>query len=238
MLLILACPARLQVVRAWAALAERAGWAKLPRYALGASSGGAMALALAQRLPLDGVCSVIMAVPPAMLEAKPGDPASGRTWAHPPAIFVHMARDANTARAVAADTAALKKQARILSDCRSSPMRAAWGMQMHPVCGLSSRSLKKRVISNSILSHCVQGVWTDELVVQPRPLTRTFFSDRSDAVDLKASELIFKALSKAKLLNATGYLVDDPRRGARCHLQAGRCTNYTWQWWATDVLAV
>ena len=64
---------------------------------------------------------------------------------------------------------------------------------------------------------CVQGVWTDELVVQPRPLTKTYFSDRSDAVDAKASELIFKALSKAKLLNATGYLVDDPRRGARCH---------------------
>ena len=63
----------------------------------------------------------------------------------------------------------------------------------------------------------MQGVWTDELVVQPRPLTRTFFSERSDAVDLKASELIFKALSKAKLLNATGYLVDDPRRGAQHH---------------------
>ena len=127
---MLLCPASPQVMRAWAVLAERSGWFKLPRYALGASSGGAMALALAQRLPLDGVCSVIMAVPPAMLEAKPGDPASGKVWAHPPAIFVHMARDGNTARAVAADMAALKKQARILSYRRSSPMRAIWGMQM------------------------------------------------------------------------------------------------------------
>ena len=84
----------------------------------------------------------------------------------------------------------------------------------------------------------MQGVWTDELVVQPRPLTRTFFSDRSDAVDLKASELIFKALSKAKMLNATGYLVDDPRCGARCHLQAGGCTNHVWRCWAKDGLAV
>ena len=75
----------------------------------------------------------------------------------------------------------------------------------------------------------MQGVWTDELVVQPRPLTRAFFSDRSDAVDLKASELIFKALSKAKMLNATGYLVDDPRCGARCHLQAGGCANHVWR---------
>ena len=108
-------PHALQVMQAWTVLSERSGWAKLPRYALGASSGGAMALALAQRLPLDGVCSVIMAVPPQMLEARPADPASGKSWAHPPAIFVHMARDANTARAVAADMAALKKQARFLA---------------------------------------------------------------------------------------------------------------------------
>ena len=68
---MLVCPAPPQVIRAWAVLAERGGWAKLPRYALGASSGGAMALALAQRLPLDGVCSVIMAVPPQAPKPKP-----------------------------------------------------------------------------------------------------------------------------------------------------------------------
>jgi len=43
-----------QVVKAWGVLAERSGWAKLPRFALGVSSGGAMVLALALRLPLDG----------------------------------------------------------------------------------------------------------------------------------------------------------------------------------------
>ncbi|KAK9836287.1 hypothetical protein WJX81_002164 [Elliptochloris bilobata] len=154
------------VIQAWSVLAERSGWAKLPRFALGASSGGAMVLALAQRLPLDGVCAMIMAVPPQALGGKPADAASVKTWAYPPAFFVHMARDTNTARAVAADMAVLKKQ----------------------------------------------GVWTDELVVQPRPLSPMFFSDRSDAVDAAASEKIYKALRDAKLLNATGYLVDDPRQ--------------------------
>jgi hypothetical protein len=49
-----ACAGAGQVVKAWGVLAERSGWAKLPRYALGVSSGGAMVLALALRLPLDG----------------------------------------------------------------------------------------------------------------------------------------------------------------------------------------
>ena len=79
-----------------------------------------------------------------MLEAKPGDPASGRTWAHPPAIFVHMARDANTARAVAADMAALKKQARILSYPRSSPLR---NLGHADVCGASIRGVMNESVT-------------------------------------------------------------------------------------------
>ncbi len=55
---------------------------------------------------------MIMAVPPTMLEARPMDPATGKSWAFPPTMFVHMERDTNTARAVAADMALLKKQAR------------------------------------------------------------------------------------------------------------------------------
>lgn len=102
----------MQVIQAFKTLAERSGWGSLPRFALGASSGGAMVLALALRMPLDGVCPMIMAVPPQLLETRPGDPASGKTWAFPPTFFSHMERDSNTARAVAADMAALKKQAR------------------------------------------------------------------------------------------------------------------------------
>ena len=75
----------------------------------------------------------------------------------------------------------------------------------------SSPSALKFTALNPQVNHSAQGAWTDELVVQPRPLTPTYFSDRSDAVDVKASEQVFKALSKAKLLNATGYLIEDPR---------------------------
>lgn len=42
-----------QVIDVWNALAERDyGYAQLPRYALGVSSGGAMALVLAKYFPL------------------------------------------------------------------------------------------------------------------------------------------------------------------------------------------
>ena len=124
---------------------------------------------------------------PQMLEAKPGDPASGKTWAHPPAIFVHMARDGNTARAVAADMAALKKQARALS-CHSTvhcwagycgPRRPRRHGRAEEAGVLPALPPTLKNHPNPDLTHCVQGVWTDELVVQPRPLTRTSFSNRS-----------------------------------------------------------
>jgi len=54
-------------------------------------------------------------------------------------------------------------------------------------------------------------VWTTELVVRPRPLTPSFFAERSDTIDAAASAQIFEALRGARLLNETGYLLDDPR---------------------------
>jgi len=51
--------------------------------------------------------------------------------------------------------------------------------------------------------------------VRPRPLTPSFFAERSDAIDAAASAQIFEALRGARLLNATGYLVDDPRCALR-----------------------
>ena len=160
-----------QVVKAWGVLAERSGWAKLPRFALGVSSGGAMVLALALRLPLDGArapAAIKAAASATCLGMAAGGlhllrspalrrercelrrrqctrcgrprfaarrparrrgahdhgraaddaggqangPGNWQNWAFPPTMFVHMERDTNTARAVAADMALLKKQAR------------------------------------------------------------------------------------------------------------------------------
>jgi hypothetical protein len=59
----------------WAVLSRREGWEGLPLYALGASSGAAMVLCLALRMPLAGIVPQIMSLPPHMLEAKPEDPS-------------------------------------------------------------------------------------------------------------------------------------------------------------------
>lgn len=84
------------------AVLRREGLTELPVYALGASSGGAMALLLPREMPaLRGVIAHIMAVPPSMLELPPGH-------RFPPALFVHMPRDERTAQGVAADLAALR----------------------------------------------------------------------------------------------------------------------------------
>ena len=66
----------LQVIRVFEALAEREGWGKLPRFALGGSSGGAFALHLALRLQLSGLCIQLMAVTPENLETAPHPPGA------------------------------------------------------------------------------------------------------------------------------------------------------------------
>ena len=95
----------------WQELLEREGWGRIPHYALGGSSGGAFVLFLAQRIPLDGVAPVIMAVQPQTLEVKPRAAADAtKSWNFPPTFFVHMARDEMTVEGVTADVATLKKQ--------------------------------------------------------------------------------------------------------------------------------
>ena len=89
---------------------EREGWAKVPRYALGGSSGGAFALHLAMRLPLSGVVSVIMAVQSVMLESKPRSADLSKSWPFPSTMYIHMSRDESTTQNVVANVAALKKQ--------------------------------------------------------------------------------------------------------------------------------
>ena len=100
----------MQVIKVWQELLEREGWGRIPHYALGGSSGAAFVLFLAQRIPLDGVGPVIMAVPPQTLEVKPRSADSAKSWNFPPTFFVHMARDEMTVEGVTADVATLKKQ--------------------------------------------------------------------------------------------------------------------------------
>eukprot|EP00775_Hariotina_reticulata_P013856 gene13856-13978_t len=105
-------------------LLPRLGLVGLPLFALGASSGGAFALLLPSFVPVAGVCSQVMALPPALyspfLAAPPAKPpdnqqrtaARGRSNGsntsaaiarHPPVLFVPMARDRRTARGVQLD---------------------------------------------------------------------------------------------------------------------------------------
>ncbi len=56
-----------------------------------------------------------------------------------------------------------------------------------------------------------QGIRALEQVVQPRALNGTFFSDRIEGMDPDTSSAIVAALASAALLNATGFLAEDPR---------------------------
>ena len=53
-----------------------------------------------------------------------------------------------------------------------------------------------------------------EKKLRPRAITAAFFSDRVDGISPAASKAIHQALKDAKLLNATGFLIEDPRWGS------------------------
>ena len=124
-----------QVMKVWQELLEREGWGRIPHYALGGSSGAAFVLFLGQRIPLDGVAPVIMAVPPQTLEVKPRSADSAKSWNFPPTFFVHMARDEMTVEGVTADVATLKKQVPHFL-CHLSPGIKAWQQPLlnHSLC--------------------------------------------------------------------------------------------------------
>lgn len=69
---------------------------------------------------LQGVCAQIMGVPPSFL-ASPSQGKQTATWPYPPTIFVHMARDESTSRAVQADMEQLHK---LVSSSYSAPLRS------------------------------------------------------------------------------------------------------------------
>ena len=67
-------------------------------------------LLLALRMQLDGIVPQIMSLSAHMLEEKPLDPATGKSWSYPPTYFMHMALDQGTAQQVSADIAVIKSK--------------------------------------------------------------------------------------------------------------------------------
>lgn len=80
---------------------------------------GTQVLCLALRMQLDGIVPQIMSLPPHMLEDKPSDPATGKTWAYPPTYFMHMELDRATAQRVTADITVLKSKQVLCSALRT-----------------------------------------------------------------------------------------------------------------------
>lgn len=85
------------------AIVKREGWEKLPLFALGASSGGALAALIPFHLKLQGSCVQIMAVPAEVYKGA----GAAVAYPFPPMLFVHMVRDGATGAGVAQDVAVL-----------------------------------------------------------------------------------------------------------------------------------
>ena len=63
-----------------------------------------------------------------------------------------------------------------------------------------------------MLGSCgLQGAWVTEKVFRSRPVSAELFSERIDGVDVATGAAIVAALEGAGLLNATGFLIEDPR---------------------------
>ena len=104
-----------RVAEAVGSLLRRLGGADLPLFVLGASSGGAMALALPHALPgITAVCSQIMAAP-SLLSVPTGYAA------YPPTRFEHMVRDKRTSRLVERCVATLARQSVMHSVYETEP---------------------------------------------------------------------------------------------------------------------
>lgn len=87
-------------------MVKREGWEKLPIFALGASSGGALAALIPFHIKLQGSCVQIMAVPPEVYKGV----AKATAHIFPPMLFVHMVRDGATGAGVAQDIAVLTNE--------------------------------------------------------------------------------------------------------------------------------
>ena len=64
------------------------------------------------------------------------------------------------------------------------------------------------------LSECfgiLQGVHVNQIIVGPRNISSTFFSDRIEDINPATSAEMQQALMAEGCLNSTGYLIDNPR---------------------------
>ena len=64
----------------------------------------------------------------------------------------------------------------------------------------------------SAVSSCdAQGAWVTEKLLRPRPVTADLFAERIEGVDAAMGAAIVRALASEGMLNATGFLLEDPR---------------------------
>jgi poly(3-hydroxybutyrate) depolymerase len=155
----------------------------LPIFALGVSSGGALALFLPKVMQLAGICAQIMAIYPQELENilnanAPAGVSSNinnddsisqqqQPFSYPPTIFMHMPRDAHTASYIEKDAAVLHSH--------SIPVAV---MQTAP-----------RAMTPKFLTHHSDGQISHDLAIG-----------------------IVGSLQHHKLLDSKGFLVKDPRQ--------------------------
>ena len=99
-------------------------------------------------MQLDGIVPQIMSLPPHMLEEKPLDPATGKSWGYPPTYFMHMALDHATAQRVSADIAVIKSKQ---VGCMQAPM----DLRIHP--SLCVRTLALMHSQSSVLLRRLPG---------------------------------------------------------------------------------
>ena len=112
-------------------------------------------LFLALRMQLDGIVPQIMSLPPHMLEEKPLDPATGKSWSYPPTYFMHMALDHATAQRVSADIAVIKSKQ---VGCTQTPVDS---------------SIKPIHLGTSC-AYCSSGISTKQLSAASAPFSLTW----------------------------------------------------------------
>ncbi|BDA47549.1 hypothetical protein COCOBI_10-3970 [Coccomyxa sp. Obi] len=157
-----------RVIAVWDDLEARDyGYKGLPKYALGVSSGGAMALVLAQFFPLQGISSQIMGIRPSLLTLpKNRTTMNGRPWRYPPTFFVYMARDVAMAEWISLDADKLKSQGVYVKKVSVLP---------RPITPtfFSDRMASLDNATSAAIYHALQGAHMldlqDMLVQDPRP---------------------------------------------------------------------
>ena len=96
-------------------------------------------------MQLDGIVPQIMSLPPHMLEEKPSDPATGKSWSYPPTYFMHMALDHATAQRVSADIAVIKSKQ---VGCMQRPM----GLHCTTVSDMSCTYTSSKTSTKQVLA--------------------------------------------------------------------------------------